>query len=151
MTTKLYRSEIDKMLGGVCGGLGRYLGIDPTIVRLFFVLLTVANGVGVFIYFVLWLIVPGEDQAEGTTVEETIRASADEIAERARALGDEVRVAAQGPHPQAGVLIGALLIVLGVMFLLQNLSVPWLWWLKLDVLWPALLVLGGVLLLRRRT
>ena len=101
MTTKLYRSEIDKMLGGVCGGLGRYLGIDPTIVRLFFVLLTVANGVGVFIYFVLWLIVPGEDQAEGTTVEETIRASADEIAERARALGDEVRVAAQGP-PSSG-------------------------------------------------
>ena len=150
MVTKLYRSRTDKMLGGVCAGLGQYLGIDPTIVRLFFVLLALAEGVGVLIYFALWLIVPREDRAEAATVEETIRAGAGEIAERARTLGYEAREAVRGPHPQAGLLIGAVLIVLGAVFLLQNLSFPWLWWLDLDVLWPILLVVAGLFLLLRR-
>jgi phage shock protein C len=46
------------MLGGVCGGLGEFFGIDPTLVRLFFVLLALLGGHGVLIYLILWLIVP---------------------------------------------------------------------------------------------
>lgn len=150
MKTKLYRSQTDSMIGGVCGGLGQYLGIDSTIVRLFFVLLVLGNGVGVLIYLVLWLIVPREGQAEEATVEETIRAGAGEIAERARALGDDLREAARSPNPQAGLIIGAALIVLGVVFLLQNLDIAWLRWLNFDVLWPVLLVVAGLALLLRR-
>ena len=149
-TKKLYRSRTDKMLGGVCGGLGQYLGIDSTLVRLFFVLLALANGVGVLIYFVMWLIVPREGQAEEATTEETIRAGADEIAERAQAMGDEVREAVRGPHLQAGIIIGAALIVLGAYFLLQNLNFPWLWWLRFGFLWPVLLIVAGLALLLRR-
>jgi len=136
------------MLGGVCGGLGEYLGIDSTLVRLFFVLLTLARGVGLLIYLVLWLITPRRGQARTATVEQTIRSGADEIAKRARTLGDEVREAARGPQPQARLIIGAVLIVSGVVFLLQNLNFPWMWWLGLDVLWPALLMMAGALLLR---
>jgi len=149
-TKKLYRSRTDKMLGGVCGGLGQYLGIDSTLVRLFFVLLALANGVGVLIYLVMWLIVPREGQAEEATTEETIRAGADEIAERAQAMGDEVREAVRGSHPQAGLIIGAALIVLGAYFLLQNLNFPWLWWLRFGFLWPVLLIVAGLALLLRR-
>lgn len=54
---QLVRSQTDKMIGGVCGGLGRYFEIDPVIVRLLFVLLGFA-GPGVPLYFVLWLVMP---------------------------------------------------------------------------------------------
>ncbi len=55
---RLYRSETDRMLGGVCGGLGEFLGIDPTLVRLIFVLLFLVGGHGLLIYLVMLLVVP---------------------------------------------------------------------------------------------
>jgi phage shock protein C len=55
---KLYRSNNDKMLAGVCGGLGDFLGLDPTLVRLAFVLLAILGGPGFIIYLVMWIIVP---------------------------------------------------------------------------------------------
>jgi phage shock protein C len=55
---KLYRSTNDKMIAGVCGGLGQYLGLDSTIVRLIFVLLALAGGPGLLAYLILWLVVP---------------------------------------------------------------------------------------------
>jgi phage shock protein C len=55
---KLTRSSNDKMLAGVCGGLGQYLGIDSTVVRLIFVLLALAGGPGILAYIILWLVVP---------------------------------------------------------------------------------------------
>ncbi len=62
MARRLYRSRTEKMLGGVCGGLGELLDIDPTIVRLVFVLLALWGGSGVIIYLVLWLIAPYKDE-----------------------------------------------------------------------------------------
>ena len=62
MARRLYRSRTDKMLGGVCAGLGELLDIDLTIVRLVFVLLTIWGGAGAIIYFVLWLIAPYKDE-----------------------------------------------------------------------------------------
>jgi phage shock protein PspC (stress-responsive transcriptional regulator) len=62
MARRLYRSKTEKMLGGVCGGLGELLDIDPTIVRLVFVLLTIWGGAGAIIYLVLWLIAPYKDE-----------------------------------------------------------------------------------------
>lgn len=56
---RLVRSS-NKMLFGVCGGLADYLNIDPVIVRLLAVLLTLWNGVGLLLYFVLALIMPAE-------------------------------------------------------------------------------------------
>ena len=61
MDKKLYRSRKNKMLCGVCGGLGDYLGIDPTVVRLLVVLLSLSSvGMGVIIYFVAAFIIPEE-------------------------------------------------------------------------------------------
>jgi phage shock protein C len=59
-TRILYRSRDDRMLAGVCGGLGDYFGVDPTLVRLLFVLLALFTGVGVLAYIVLWIVVPEE-------------------------------------------------------------------------------------------
>lgn len=57
---RLVRSRDDRMLFGVCAGLAHYLGIDPVIVRLLAVLLTLWNGIGLLIYIVLAIIVPQE-------------------------------------------------------------------------------------------
>ena len=58
MQRKLYRSRNDSRIAGICGGLGEYLDIDPTLVRLVFVLLALTGGHGVLLYIILWLIVP---------------------------------------------------------------------------------------------
>lgn len=57
---RLYRSKNEKMIAGVCGGLASYFGIDPTLVRLVFVLLLFAPPSGLLIYLIMWLIMPLE-------------------------------------------------------------------------------------------
>ena len=59
-TRKLYRSKNNRKLAGVCGGLGEYLGADPTVVRVLFIVLAVFGGAGLIIYLAMWLIVPPE-------------------------------------------------------------------------------------------
>jgi phage shock protein C len=58
MNKKLTRSTTDRMIAGVCGGLAEYFNLDPAIVRLVFLLFTLAGGAGPLIYFVLWIIMP---------------------------------------------------------------------------------------------
>lgn len=48
------------MLAGVCGGLGKYFSIDPTIIRLIFVVLALMGGPGLVIYIIMWIVVPEE-------------------------------------------------------------------------------------------
>ena len=58
MSQKLYRSEDNRMIAGVCGGLAEYLNIDPSIVRLIFVLIILYGGSGLLVYLILWIILP---------------------------------------------------------------------------------------------
>jgi phage shock protein PspC (stress-responsive transcriptional regulator) len=58
--TQARRSTDDKMLAGVCGGLGRYLGVDPVLLRVVLALLTVFGGAGAVIYIAMWLLLPEE-------------------------------------------------------------------------------------------
>ena len=148
MNGKLYRSRTDQMIAGVCGGLGAYLGVDSGLVRLFFVLLTIGGGSGVLIYLLLWILIPYADAGELASAD-TLRAGAEEIAGRARTLGDDVRTSMRG-NQQAALIVGVALVLLGIMFLAQNLQLVWLRWLDADVLWPLLLVLGGAALIWRR-
>lgn len=60
---RLYRSTSDKMVCGVAGGIAEYLGIDPVLIRLAFVLLTLANGTGLLLYIVLCVIMPEQGAA----------------------------------------------------------------------------------------
>lgn len=150
METRLYRSRTDVMLGGVCGGLARYLRVDSTLVRLFFVLLALgAGGFGILLYLLLWIIVPLEGQKPQATLQETVRSASEEITERARVIGDDLREIVNSSNPRAGIVIGSALILLGLVFLIQNLHIPWLNWLDFDTIWPILLILGGFALLMR--
>lgn len=55
---KLYRSRKDRIIAGVCGGLAEHFGIDPTWIRLLFVLFFFLGGCTLLIYLIMWLIVP---------------------------------------------------------------------------------------------
>lgn len=59
---RLYRSRKERMLFGVCGGLGEYFKIDPTLVRLAFVIATLLGGPGLIAYVVLLIVVPEETE-----------------------------------------------------------------------------------------
>jgi phage shock protein PspC (stress-responsive transcriptional regulator) len=134
------------MLGGVCGGLGRYLNIDSNIVRLFFVLFTLTGGFGVLLYLALWLILPVDDESiEGSG--QSFGAS--DIGDRARGMGDDLRQAMRNSNPNAAKILGIGLVVVGAVFLVQNLNIPWLHWLRTDIFWPALLILAGAALVFR--
>ena len=62
---RLYRSREERMIGGVCGGIGNYFGIDPTLVRLLFVFGTLMGFQGLLAYLVLLIVVPEAPQAAG--------------------------------------------------------------------------------------
>jgi phage shock protein C len=129
------------MLGGVCSGLAAYAGIDPVIIRLFFVIFTLAGGAGVLIYLILWIVVP----EDGDTTEWGDRSYSD----RMGSMRDDFIEATRKPNPHAIRYIGGGIVAIGVILLLQNLNIPWLWWLKGDLVWPLTLIAGGILLLLR--
>lgn len=148
MNRKLYRTRTNRMIAGVCGGLGEYLSIDPTFVRLFFVLLALSNGIGVLVYFLMWILVPPEDAAS-ISLREAARAGADEIAEHARTMGEDLRQAVSSPSSRTWMYIGVGLILLGFFALLDNLPWGWLHWLNWNLFWPVMLILGGIALIVR--
>ena len=61
---RLFRSRKDRVFGGVCGGIGNYIGVDPTIIRLIWMFFLFAAGMGFFIYLVSWLLIPLEEKKD---------------------------------------------------------------------------------------
>ncbi len=145
---KLYRSRSDALLGGVCGGIAERLEVDSSLVRVVFAVLAIMSGIGILIYFLLWLIVPREGGPEPAP-RETVRSGANEIADRAKEFGEEVRTAVARRDVGLAVAVAAILIFLGVALLLRNLGFWWAWWLRFDVLGPLLLIALGIALLWR--
>jgi phage shock protein PspC (stress-responsive transcriptional regulator) len=60
---KLYRSQTQRMLGGVCGGLAEFFNIDATVMRVLFLILAVFGGSGIVLYLVMWILVPDPSKA----------------------------------------------------------------------------------------
>lgn len=63
-TKRLYRSRSNRMIGGICGGLGEFLGMDPTVVRLIVVLITIFWPFTILAYLLLMLVVPEEPASQ---------------------------------------------------------------------------------------
>lgn len=165
MDTRLYRSRDDRMLGGVAGGLADYLGIDPSLVRIGWVLLFLAGGVGLLLYIVMWIVVPEEEDltpeelmaarsaagapavpptgtsTSGTPVDWRTQRAAEREARR------QARRARRAANPDSGrmaaLLVGGFLVIVGVGFLLRDFLPA----IDFDYLWPVVLVILGVLVL----
>ena len=146
MAKRLYRSTTDVVVAGVCGGLGKSLGIDPAFIRLFFVL-GIWGGFSLFIYPVLWMVLPREDQVQATAPE-TAQAGATEMAAQARNLGQTFQTHSRGSSDLRGIFLGGLLVLIGISTLGSTLH---LYWLNSDLIWPLAMILGGLILVQRRT
>ncbi len=59
-TKRLYRSKKNRVMAGVCGGIGEYFNIDPTLIRLLWILFIFAGGSGILAYIIAWIIIPKE-------------------------------------------------------------------------------------------
>ncbi len=110
----LRRSKTDRVVAGVAGGLGRYLGIDPVILRVAFVVLTLAGLAGVLVYIIGWIAIPEEKP------------------------GEQIRTAEPSSGNTARMVVGGLLILVGGAVLLDNL-IPDL----SRYFWPAVIILLG--------
>jgi phage shock protein C len=62
-TKRLFRSRKDRVLGGVCGGLGVYMNIDPVLIRVIWAVMFFAAGAGILAYILAWIIIPEEPAA----------------------------------------------------------------------------------------
>jgi phage shock protein PspC (stress-responsive transcriptional regulator) len=94
MTKKLYRSETDKIIGGVCGGIAEYLDIDPTIVRVIFALAIVSTEFGLMLYIILWIVLPSEksiDKENREVVEENTKEIKDNVVKATRGIRKSVK------------------------------------------------------------
>jgi phage shock protein C len=120
----LRRSRDDRVLGGVCGGLGRYLGLDPVLLRLAFAVLLFAGGAGVLIYIIAWIVIPEEQP------------------------GDQLGEAPLHTAGGAGAAFGFLLVAIGGVLLIHA-AVPG--WLELRYVWPALVIVLGLAIVARGT
>lgn len=127
-TSRLFRSESDKMIAGVCGGLAAYLDIDPVLVRLGFVALSIAT-FGLPLYIVMAIITPTETALD---TEELIHFATDDVSN----LKDEEQQDQRNTSFLAG-----LLIVAGAFFLFGNFNIN---------IWPIALIGLGVWFVTRQ-
>lgn len=149
---RLYRSESDRILGGVCGGLAQYFDVDPLVTRIVFVLLAMINGLGLLAYLIVWVLVPTES-ATAKSQDRIVRDNVQEISKRARDLGRDMHStwgehgwSTANSHGKGMLLVGGGLVLVGLLILLDNLGL--LWWFSLGTLWPLIpIAIGSVMLL----
>ena len=133
-TNKLYRSNTEKVFGGVCGGLADYLNIDVVILRIIFVLLALFGGGGVLIYIILWIAIPAQT-ANYTKIKEHLDA---EI------KADENPGASASRQSNTALGAGIILIIVGLLFLADRLM-PYY---DLIDFWPVILIAAGVIIIK---
>lgn len=176
MSGRLERGP-DRILAGVCSGLAYHLDLDPLWVRIVFLILALAGGVGVLLYLALWILIPDAGQGGVQT--------AADVGSSVRGMGQEVWRAGEsawaafssgqaGPPPgeppssgagpggpggpvwqmpprrfrHRGVTGGLVLILVGLWFLLANLGL--LNWWQWNIAWPLILILIGLAILVQR-
>ena len=146
-TKKLYRSKKDKVVAGVCGGLGEYFLVDPIIFRILFVALAFIDGISIFIYILLAIIVPmkGSEEKETKDFEEKVKVKAESLKVEAEEFAETVRTKDFSTKRNTV----ALIVIASGFVLLAREFVP-MPWLNGDTVAAIVLILLGVYILKRR-
>jgi len=132
---RLYRSSRDKTIGGVCAGLGYYMDLDPTLVRLLAVIALIATwGVAIVVYLIAWAIMPSDALLE-ETVDVAKSGAEDDRPRRPRSVWHSY-------------LPGIILIGVGAVLLVRE----YYYWIDFEDIWPVVLIaVGGAMLLFHST
>lgn len=137
---RIYRSRTDKVISGVCGGLGKYFGIDPTIVRIVWAVFFFAMGTGILAYIIAMIIIPVEPlegEPEVTKPDGTVDLYKSEQA--------SVNVNSK----TLLLVIGSIILLVGILFLIGNIfgAVGWVFSIGSKIFWPLVIIGAGVAVL----
>ncbi len=132
----LYRSSTHRVIGGVAGGIGEYLDVDPVLVRILFVVAFLAGGVGIVAYIIAWIIIPEQPR------ENAMSMPPDPQQSNIPPQPQQAPKYEEG-HRRGSVVGGLILLVLGLLFLGQNFLPDF----NFGDWWPLILVAIGAGLL----
>jgi len=141
------------MIAGVAGGLANYFDIDPTIVRVLFVVSIFIGGGGILAYIILWIVVPEEQfifQSSGSTASDKKDndKSASGLENQNSSYGNsEIDNMLSKAHSNKKYFVGAILIFLGILFLLDNFFPHF----HFEHYWPLILIALGVGIIMKST
>jgi phage shock protein C len=172
MRPRLMRNQQERVIAGVCGGLGDYFAVDPVIVRLVFVLVGFATGIGLLLYPILWVAMPKGPEAPGDLPQlgmadsETVNVNVRQRVASGQAArtgftfdphtGERVEQPSTGatqylddhtaaaPAQRRTPVLGIILVGIGMMGMASAIG------LDAAFVVPLLMIVGGVLLLRKR-
>ncbi|MFC2130845.1 PspC domain-containing protein [Bacteroidota bacterium] len=148
MQKKLHRSRKDRMIAGVCGGIAEYFDVDPVIIRVLFVVLTIGPGIGLLAYIVLWIVVPqgviiirsSEEKKTGEEQESAKQQESTSSTQDFEVISEEEYA---GRKSNGKVIISIIIILVGVFWFIHNV-IPGI---NFGHLWPLILVAVGILIL----
>lgn len=145
-TKRLSRSDRDKIIAGVAGGLGEYFNVDPNIIRILFILMAVFGGSGLIIYIVLWLILPSKSKASENS-QDAIRSNIEDMKSTTKTFAHSIRNPGSAPE-NSKFWWAVVIIVIGFFFLMHNYGL--LGPLEIEKLWPLVLIIFGLAIILRK-
>jgi len=130
------------MIGGVAGGIGEGINLDPTLIRILFILLVLVGGGGVILYIILWIALPLNDQ--NTYNENSNIMEENKTQEKGQGPDFSQHTNKFKKKDEGSLIAGLILITLGIIFLVIR-YIP-----RIDFgdLWPVILIVIGIVLLR---
>jgi len=141
---KLYRSQTDQVIAGVCGGLAEHFDIDPVIIRVVFILLAFFGGGGVLIYFILWIALPKKPYDFTFNARTGPETGDSNEPSRTESISPEPETEQKKSMASKGSLIGGIiLLTLGTLFLIDEFIPHW----DFGRLWPVILIVIGFALI----
>ncbi len=147
---KFYRSRTDRVLFGVCGGLGQYFKVDPILFRLFFVLLLFVEGSGILLYLVMVLVTqeePGAPESSDRNLEKEIDELGGRIDQKAKQVSQNANIDEKSIRESRNIL-GIFIVIIGLFFLARQ--VMPLMWLDMDLVWALAIVVIGLYIIFKK-
>jgi len=138
---RLYRSRENTVIGGVCGGIAEYLDIDPTLVRLIWVISAIYGGIGVIAYIICLVVIP-ENKAD-TVAHKKDTEEDEKNSQQLPDDGNQHRPKNTENSDRNRLLAGVLLISIGGLLLFRR----WFYWINLGKYWPVLLIIAGIVII----
>jgi phage shock protein C len=139
---KLYRSKTDRIIFGICGGLGEYFEIDPIIFRILFILLIFTGGSGVIIYILLAIIIPGSDGQKLKSAE--VKNVIDDAQEKTQDIAAEIKKNSSWIKNVKNI-VGLVIVLIGLNILFEQVfNVDPFSFINWGIIWAVIIILIGV-------
>jgi phage shock protein C len=141
---KIFRSNEDRIIAGICSGLGEYFEIDSSLIRILFILLFIGGGSGFLIYILLWMVIPMKKEIG---IKKELKGLAKDLKNKAGLMAKDVQTNIRIQRAKRMSILGILLILTGLVIIWNQFAPITIQW---EFVWPALLIITGILLIVRR-